>query len=71
MGQRVKLLLDPQQPGDAAEGRCAGLWVCVPGLAISSYAKQSYLDHQTFSFDALLKLIGDELCRGSILPQDC
>jgi phospholipase C len=31
----------------------------VPGLVISPYAKQGYIDHQTLSFDAYLKFIED------------
>jgi phospholipase C len=31
----------------------------VPGLVISPYTKQGYIDHQTLSFDAYLKLIED------------
>lgn len=32
----------------------------VPGLVISPYAKQGYIDHQTLSFDAYLKFIEDD-----------
>lgn len=36
-----------------------GYGLRVPGLVISAYAKQGYIDHQTLSFDAYLKLIED------------
>jgi phospholipase C len=36
-----------------------GYGLRVPGLVISPYAKKGYLDHQTLSFDAYLKLIED------------
>lgn len=36
-----------------------GYGLRVPALVISPYAKQGYIDHQTLSFDAYLKLIED------------
>ena len=36
-----------------------GYGLRVPGLVISPYAKQGYVDHQTLSFDAYLKFIED------------
>jgi phospholipase C len=36
-----------------------GYGIRVPGIMISPYAKQGYIDHQTLSFDAMLKLIED------------
>jgi phospholipase C len=36
-----------------------GYGMRVPGLMISPYAKVGYIDHQTLSFDAYLKLIED------------
>jgi phospholipase C len=36
-----------------------GYGLRVPGLVISPYAKQGYIDHQTLSFDAYLKFIED------------
>jgi phospholipase C len=36
-----------------------GYGLRVPGLVISPYAKQGYIDHQTLSFDAYSKLIED------------
>jgi phospholipase C len=36
-----------------------GYGLRVPGLVISAYAKPGYIDHQTLSFDAYLKLIED------------
>ena len=47
-----------------------GYGLRVPGLVISPYAKQGYIDHQTLSFDAYLKLIEDLfLDRQRIDPQ--
>ncbi len=37
-----------------------GYGLRVPGLVISPYAKKGYIDHQTLSFDAYLKLIEDD-----------
>jgi hypothetical protein len=39
----------------------------VPSLVINSYAKQGYIDHQTFSFDACLKFIEDDFLGGQHL----
>jgi phospholipase C len=36
-----------------------GYGIRVPGLVISPYAKQGYIDHQTLSFDAYLKFMED------------
>ncbi len=37
-----------------------GYGLRVPGLVISPYAKQGYIDHQTLSFDAYAKFIEDD-----------
>jgi phospholipase C len=37
-----------------------GYGIRVPGLVISPWAKQGYIDHQTLSFDAYLKFIEDD-----------
>jgi phospholipase C len=39
----------------------------VPGLVISPYARKGYIDHQTLSFDAYLKLIEDLFLNGQRL----
>jgi hypothetical protein len=36
----------------------------VPGIVISPYAKQGYVDHQTLSFDAYDKFIEDDFPHG-------
>ena len=41
-----------------------GYGLRVPGLVISPYAKQGYVDHQTLSFDAYLKFIEDDFLGG-------
>jgi phospholipase C len=41
-----------------------GYGIRVPGLVISPYAKNGYIDHQTLSFDAYLKFIEDNFLRG-------
>jgi phospholipase C len=41
-----------------------GYGLRVPGLVISAYAKQGYIDHQTLSFDAYLKFIEDDFLDG-------
>ncbi len=44
-----------------------GYGLRVPGIVISPYAKQGYIDHQTLSFDAYLKLIEDRFLGGKRL----
>ena len=36
----------------------------MPGIVISPYAKQGYVDHQTLSFDAYDKFIEDDFLHG-------
>ena len=45
----------------------SGYGIRVPGLVISPYAKQGYIDHQTLSFDAYLKFIEDDFLGGQRL----
>lgn len=42
-----------------------GYGLRVPGLVISPYARQSYVDHQTLSFDAFNKFIEDDFMKGA------
>lgn len=42
-----------------------GYGLRVPGLVISPYAKQGFIDHQTLSFDAYLKFIEDDFLGGA------
>jgi phospholipase C len=44
-----------------------GYGLRVPSLLISPYARQGYIDHQTLSFDAYLKLIEDRFLGGERL----
>ncbi len=44
-----------------------GYGLRVPGLLISPYARKGYIDHQTLSFDAYLKLIEDAFLGGQRL----
>ena len=44
-----------------------GYGLRVPGLVISPYAKQGYVDHQTLSFDAFAKFIEDDFLGGARL----
>jgi phospholipase C len=44
-----------------------GYGLRVPGLVISPYAKQGYIDHQTLSFDAYVKFIEDLFLGGQRL----
>jgi phospholipase C len=47
-----------------------GYGLRVPGLVISPYAKQGFIDHQTLSFDAYVKFIEDDFLGGARLdPQ--
>ncbi|MDE3101588.1 MAG: alkaline phosphatase family protein [Chloroflexota bacterium] len=41
-----------------------GYGLRVPGIVISPYAKQGFIDHQTLSFDAYLKFIEDDFLGG-------
>jgi phospholipase C len=44
-----------------------GYGLRVPGLVISPYARQGYIDHQTLSFDAYVKFIEDDFLDGQRL----
>jgi phospholipase C len=44
-----------------------GYGLRVPGLLISPYARQGYIDHQTLSHDAYLKFIEDDFLSGQRL----
>ncbi len=44
-----------------------GYGIRVPGLMLSPYAREGYIDHQTLSFDAYLKLIEDRFLGGERL----
>jgi phospholipase C len=44
-----------------------GYGLRVPGLVISPYARQGYIDHQTLSFDAYLKFIEDDFLNSARL----
>lgn len=47
-----------------------GYGIRVPGLVISPYAREGYIDHQTLSFDAFLKLIEDRFLGGQRLDPE-
>ena len=42
-----------------------GYGIRVPGILISPWARQGFVDHQTLSFDAYLKFIEDRFLRGA------
>ncbi len=44
-----------------------GYGLRVPGIVISPYARQGYVDHQNLSFDAYLKFIEDDFLNGQRL----
>jgi phospholipase C len=44
-----------------------GYGIRVPGLVISPYAKQGFIDHHVLSFDAYLKFIEDDFLNGARL----
>ncbi len=44
-----------------------GYGLRVPGLVISPYARQGFIDHQTLSFDAYLKVIEDDFLNSARL----
>jgi phospholipase C len=45
----------------------AGYGLRVPGIVISPFARQGFIDHQTLSFDAYLKFIEDDFLGGERL----
>ena len=47
-----------------------GYGLRVPGLVISPYARRGYIDHQTLTFDAYLKLIEDRFLGGQRLDPE-
>ncbi len=47
-----------------------GYGIRVPGVMISPYAKEGYIDHQTLSFDAYLRLMEDRFLNGQRLDPD-
>jgi phospholipase C len=47
-----------------------GYGIRVPSLVISPYAKEGFIDHQTLSFDAYLKLIEDRFLDGQRLDPE-
>jgi phospholipase C len=47
-----------------------GYGLRVPGLVISPYAKQGYVDHQVLSFDAYLKFIEDDFLHGQRIDRN-
>ncbi len=47
-----------------------GYGLRVPGLLISPYARQGYIDHQVLTFDAYLKLIEDRFLGGQRLDPE-
>jgi phospholipase C len=47
-----------------------GLGLRVPSIVISPYAKQGYVDHNTYSFDSWLKLIEDRFMGGQRLDPE-
>jgi phospholipase C len=55
---------DHVQPPSVDEN---GYGLRVPGLVISPYARQGYIDHQTLSFDAYAKFIEDRFLGGERL----
>jgi phospholipase C len=56
-------VVPPQVPNDDG----MGYGIRVPGIMISPYAKESFVDHQTLSFDAYLKFIEDRFLGGQRL----
>ncbi|MGO9887991.1 MAG: alkaline phosphatase family protein [Solirubrobacteraceae bacterium] len=44
-----------------------GYGIRVPSLVISPYARRGYIDHQTLSFDAIIKFIEDDFLDGQRL----
>ena len=42
-----------------------GYGIRVPSLVVSPYARRGYIDHQTLSFDAIIKFIEDDFLTDS------
>ena len=47
-----------------------GLGIRVPGLVISPYARQGYVDHKTYSFESWLKLVEERFGVNSMTARD-
>ncbi len=47
-----------------------GLGIRVPGLVISPYAKQNYIDHNTYSFESWLKIVEERFNIQSMTARD-
>ncbi len=47
-----------------------GLGIRVPGLVISPYARQNYVDHKTYSFESWLKLVEERFGISSMTARD-
>jgi phospholipase C len=47
-----------------------GYGIRVPGLVISPYAKQSYIDHKTYSFESWLKIVEERFGIASMTARD-
>jgi phospholipase C len=47
-----------------------GLGIRVPGLVISPYAKQNYIDHNTYSFESWLKIVEERFAVHPLTARD-
>jgi phospholipase C len=47
-----------------------GYGIRVPGLVISPYARQGYIDHNTYSFESWLKIVEERFGIGSMTDRD-
>jgi uncharacterized protein (TIGR03437 family) len=47
-----------------------GLGIRVPGLVISPYARQGYIDHKTYSFESWLKIVEERFGVNSLTARD-
>ncbi|HLJ48573.1 MAG TPA: alkaline phosphatase family protein [Bryobacteraceae bacterium] len=47
-----------------------GLGIRVPGLVISPYARQNYVDHKTYSFESWLKIVEERFGISSMTARD-
>ena len=47
-----------------------GYGIRVPGLVISPYARQGYVDHKTYSFESWLKIVEERFGVASMTDRD-
>jgi len=68
--QNSRLVSTAQFYTDAATGTLPQVSWGVPGLVVSPYARQGYIDHNTYSFEAWLKIVEERFGVKSLTARD-